>query len=235
MRRDAGVPAGRLPYGSPMPPPSLRLPGEDGEALAFRAGPPAAAGWALPQPAPTGDEDLARAFAAGEEEALAEAFRRWGALVHGLALRALGPTDAQDVVQAVFVSAWRSREGFDPARGPLPAWLVGITRRRVADALGARHVREEVATDPGVLTAAGDAAGGESVPQEEVLDRMLVLEELERIGEPQRTLVRMAFFEDLTHVQIAERTALPVGTVKSHLRRTLRRLRDRLEAGDATS
>ncbi|GAB7190864.1 sigma-70 family RNA polymerase sigma factor [Kineococcus sp. NUM-3379] len=222
-----------------MPPPSPHLPGEDGEVVAFRAGPPGAARSAPGAPAggaPDDDAAVALAFRAGQEQALAEAFARWGALVHGLALRALGPADAQDVVQAVFVSAWQSRAGFDPSRGPLPAWLVGITRHRIADALGARHVHEEVATDPVTLTGARDASDGRGTePQEELLDRMLVLEELERIGEPQRTLVRMAFFEDLTHVQIAERTALPVGTVKSHLRRTLRRLRDRLEAGDATS
>lgn len=179
--------------------------------------------------APDGsDAALGSAFAAGEDGALALAYERWASLVHGMAVRAVGPNDAEDVLQAVFVSAWRTRSGFDPARGPLPGWLVGITRHRIADALGARHRRGEVVTDP----AAPDlGAGTTSAPQDAATDRLVLVEELERLGEPRRSVVAMAFFDDLTHQQIADRTGLPLGTVKSHLRRGLLQLRDRLEAG----
>jgi len=173
------------------------------------------------------DEALGRAFAAGDERAFAAAFERWAPLVHGLALRRLPDADAQDVVQAVFVAAWRSRERYDPDRA-LAGWLVGIARHRIADATTAGHRTHELsstphdASHPGAEPAVADAADAAA-------DRVVLLAELERLGEPQRTVLRMAFFDDLTHVQIAERTDLPVGTVKSHVRRSLRRLRDRLE------
>ncbi len=186
-----------------------------------------------------GDAALGRAFAAGEDAALAAAFTRWGPLVHGMAARAVGASDAEDVLQAVFVSAWRTRAGFDPSRGTLAGWLVGITRHRIADALGARHRRGEVLTDPAVLHlgAAGSAprpAPGEGAGEHDAAtDRMVLVGELEALGPAQRTVVAMAFFEDLTQAQIAARTGMPLGTVKSHLRRSLLHLRDRLEARDA--
>ncbi|NIZ90000.1 sigma-70 family RNA polymerase sigma factor [Kineosporiaceae bacterium B12] len=172
------------------------------------------------------DEAVGRGFAAGDERAFAVAFARWAPLVHGLALRRLPDADAQDVVQAVFVSAWRTRAGYDPDRA-LPGWLVGIARHRIADAVAARLRAPELSTvddrdGPAAEPVVPDAADAAA-------DRIVLLAELERLGEPQRTVLRMAFFDDLTHVQIAERTDLPVGTVKSHVRRSLRRLRDRLE------
>jgi RNA polymerase sigma factor (sigma-70 family) len=186
----------------------------------------------VPAPAPDAlagadDEALGRAFAAGDERAFAVAFERWAPLVHGLALRRLPDADAQDVVQTVFVGAWRSRERYDPERS-LPGWLVGIARHRIADTASAKHRTQELSSSPddgsrvGPEPAVADAA-------DTAADRIVLLAELERLGEPQRTVLRLAFFDDLTHVQIAERTDLPVGTVKSHVRRSLRRLRDRLE------
>ena len=173
------------------------------------------------------DEAVGRGFAAGDERAFAVAFERWAPLVHGLALRRLPDADAQDVVQAVFVSAWRTRAGYDPDRA-LPGWLVGIARHRIADAVAARQRSPELSASGGPDGAGEEPAVADAA--DAAADRIVLLAELERLGEPQRTVLRMAFFDDLTHVQIAERTDLPVGTVKSHVRRSLRRLRDRLEA-----
>jgi RNA polymerase sigma factor (sigma-70 family) len=175
------------------------------------------------------DSELGKLFAAGDERALAWVYERLGGLVHGLAARALGPgADAEDVTQQVFISAWNTRSGYYPEKGPLAAWIVGITRHRVADAL-ARSRRDLR------LTQAAASAGVEPVQSFDTTatNRVVLLAELARIGQPQRGIMELAFFQDLTHEQIAERTGIPLGTVKSHIRRTLQRLRDRLEVEGA--
>jgi RNA polymerase sigma factor (sigma-70 family) len=180
------------------------------------------------------DQEVGRRFAAGDEQALAWAYERWAGQVHGMAVRAFGPgPDAEDVTQQTFVSAWTGRAGFRPDQGPLPAWLVGICRHKIADTWARRErqrrtneaaMSEAHASPSGPVTAGVDTA---------VADRVLLLDELDRIGQPQRGIIELAFFEDLTHAQIAARTGLPLGTIKSHIRRTLERLRTRLEVNGA--
>lgn len=179
------------------------------------------------------DAEVARRFAAGDEQALAWAYERFAGQVHGMAVRAFGPgPDAEDVTQQVFVSAWTGRAGFRPELGPLAAWLVGICRHKIADTWAARDRQRRAAE-----AAAGEArsTAGPVGPQVDtaVADRVLLLGELEQLGQPQRGIIELAFFEDLTHRQIADRTGLPLGTVKSHIRRTLERLRSRLEVDGA--
>jgi RNA polymerase sigma-70 factor (ECF subfamily) len=122
------------------------------------------------------------------------------------------------------VSAWRGQSGFDPARGTLPAWLVTITRRRIADRweVRAREQRTVAAVSSlGVVT--------EDSHETPVADRLVLGDELARLGETPRRIMELAFVHDMTHAQIAEVLGLPLGTVKSHIRRSLERLRRRLE------
>jgi len=172
-------------------------------------------------------EDVLLDLRRGEHEALAELYRRHASLVHTLALRAVRDHhDAEEITQRVFVSAWRGRHTIDPARGSAGAWLVGITRNAIADLLAqrARSTRNlhAVSDDPlpRARTVALDA---------HVTDRVLLAHALAELGEPRASVLRMAFADDLTHEQIARSLGLPLGTVKSHVRRGLLRLRNSIE------
>ena len=177
------------------------------------------------------DDAVGRAFGRGDQEAFAEAYRRWSPLMHSLAVRALRNTpDAEDVTQKIFISAWRARAQFNPDR-PLPGWLTGIARNAIADGqrLNQRtSLVEDVATE--------DLAS-EGVDDRDIVntaERLTIADEMSRLGEPQRTIIELSFYGELTHDEISQRIGVPLGTVKSHIRRSLLRLRNRLEVDSGT-
>ena len=173
--------------------------------------------------------DLAARFVAGDESALREAYTRWGGMVWRLGTRTLpAEVDADDLTQATFVAAWKGRGTFDPAQGRLGPWLLGIARRQLADRLRVLH-RDRRTLQAVTATAPAPSYDGNA---DRVLDRLVVADSLARLGDEQRMVVRLAFYDDLTHTQIASRTGLPLGTVKSHLRRGIERLREHWEEVD---
>ncbi|WP_353816628.1 RNA polymerase sigma factor [Agromyces sp. SYSU T00266] len=174
------------------------------------------------------DRALAEQFSAGDERALREAYARWSPLVFRLALRSLGDrTDAEDVTQQVYLAAWRGRGTFDVSRSNLSAWIVGITKHRIADAhearARARRLEESLVAEASVAATA---------VEDDFAERAMVAEELDRLEPVPRRVMQLAFYDQLSHSQIAEAMDLPIGTVKSHVRRSLNRLRSRWEVGD---
>jgi RNA polymerase sigma-70 factor (ECF subfamily) len=178
----------------------------------------------------TADADLAAMFSQRDDvEILAECFRRWSPIVYSIALTSLRDQhDAEDITQQVFTAAWRGRRTYRADNGTLRAWLIGVTRHRISDALRRRQ------RDFKVIDAVGPQLTSDSTLDadlEATVDRILIAEELRQLDEPRRTILRQVFYEDKTQAQIAEAMNLPLGTVKSHARRGLLQLRSRLTGG----
>jgi RNA polymerase sigma factor (sigma-70 family) len=176
------------------------------------------------------EDDIVIAFVSGDEQALADVYTRWAAVVYTLALRSLGNVpDAEDVTQATFVAAWLGRETFDRSRARLSTWIIAIARKKIADVHRSRaqlrRVRDQlVAVTPVATPTDGDI---------DVAERVLIADEIARLEPDARRVVQLAFYADLTHAEIAARLGIPLGTVKSHIRRSLDRLRVRLDADNA--
>jgi RNA polymerase sigma factor (sigma-70 family) len=176
------------------------------------------------------DQELAEHFRGGDEHALRIAYDRFGGAVLHLAQRVLGNrSDAEDVTQATFVAAWQGRQTFDPDRGGLLSWLLGIARRKAVDRIRTA-VRENRITE--TIRALPEPAAPAETP-ERIVDRLVVADELAQLPAEQRRTLELAFYDDLTHPQISAVTGLPLGTVKSHIRRGMASLRRRWEVDGA--
>ena len=172
------------------------------------------------------ETELNARFAAGDDEALAEIYRRWSPVVFTMALRSLGDrSDAEDVTQRTFVSAWTSRAGYDPSRARLSTWLVTIAKRRIADMHESRAKVRAIQAELQRTTRPEDLVR----EPPDIAETVLIADELSHLEPAALAVMRLAFYDDLTHEQISQRLDMPLGTVKSHIRRSLTRMRNRLE------
>jgi RNA polymerase sigma-70 factor, ECF subfamily len=167
------------------------------------------------------DEALVAAMAAGDRGALATLYERHAALLLGLALRIVREKrEAEDLLHDVFLEAWRSAKDFDPKRGRVRTWLAIRMRSRALDLQKSARVSRN--TGDGGLELLVDEAEGSSP------DHRRVRSALAELGQEQRRVLELAYFEGLSCTEIAERVAIPVGTVKSRIAAGLDRLRSGL-------
>ena len=160
---------------------------------------------------------------AGDQAAMTALYDRYSSVVYSVALRVLQDTGAaEDVLQEVFLQLWRNPSAFDAARGNLGPWLAVITRNRAIDAV--RKRRPEVDIDDVVVSVETDIVSE--------TDRSRVVEKIRSalgvMPAPQRSAMELAFFEGLTHMEIAQKTGEPLGTIKTRIRSGLLTLRKSL-------
>lgn len=168
-------------------------------------------------------------MAGGDGTALAELYDRHGRAVYALALRILGDAaDAEDLTQDVFTLAWKNAAKYDPARGAVPAWLLVTTRTRAIDRIRSRRVRPQAfgGDDDGRrLAAIPDASPSVDTIVASADSAARVRTALASLPGEQRAAIELAYFQGLSHSEIAEQTATPLGTIKTRIRAGLQRLR----------
>ncbi len=164
----------------------------------------------------------------GEPGAFQEAIDQFGALVWSLARR-LSPTaaDAEDAVQEIFVDLWQSASRYDPSVAAEATFVGLIARRRLIDRARKTGRRLQPVPMPEELPP-GDESPVEAIETRDEARR--VERAMDDLRPAQQRVLRMAIFQGLTHEQIASETGLPLGTVKTHARRGLMKLRERLAA-----
>ena len=168
-------------------------------------------------------------MASGNADALGEVYDRHGRLVYSLALRIVrDQSDAEDIVQEVFSQAWRQASRYDPSRGTVVGWLLTLARSRSIDRLRGRRSRPDPSVDQARLNAIPDTAAPADDQVAWAGQAAQIRAALEGLSLLQRMAIELAFYEGLTHAEIAERLELPLGTVKTRIRQGLLKLRDRL-------
>ncbi len=179
------------------------------------------------------DSVLVSLVARHNEAALSVLYDRYSRLVYSLAMRIVGErTLAEEITEDAFVSVWRAAPSFVEERGRFLSWLMSITRHRAIDELRRLNVRPE-----GTAVDLNEALNKEQPdPVDELVAvkqrRELVRTALATLPEPQREALALAYFGGLTQQEIADKTGLPLGTIKTRMRLGLQKLRDELRGLD---
>jgi RNA polymerase sigma factor (sigma-70 family) len=171
--------------------------------------------------------ELLRRIQRRDADAIADLHARYSGPLYALAYQITrGESFAQDVVQDVFVAVWRDAHRFDPARGAVSSWLFALARHKAIDLVRReQNVRKRTVDVDMTLEPAKDdvdAEAWQNIREEAVRDA------LKELPEAQRTAVELAFFSGLTHVEVAERLEIPLGTAKTRIRTGLIRMRSLL-------
>lgn len=169
------------------------------------------------------DADLIRAVAHGDRDAYVDLFKRYAARIKAFLMRAgASEPDADEIAQEVMVSVWRRAASFDPGRAAASTWIFAIARNRRIDVIRRTRRPAPDPEDPLFQPDPGpDGLATVSLAEREARVRA----SLAALSPEQREILRLAFYDGLTHGEISARSGLPLGTVKSRLRLALARLR----------
>lgn len=173
------------------------------------------------------DRELVVAVANGSSEALARLYDRHAGTVFALAKRVVSLVeDAEEVVQDVFSQVWRDASRYEAGRATVAGWIVMLTRARAIDRLRSRKARPDLGgVEP---DAAPPLVSADNNPEQVTLtaeDVRSVRGALNVLPDAQRSLLELAYYEGMTHVEIAERTGVPLGTVKTRIRTAMMTLK----------
>jgi RNA polymerase sigma factor (sigma-70 family) len=203
-----------------------------GASTGHPTGHPAAAGLAVPELERL--EGLVHDMAGGDSAALSRVYEQTVAQIFAIARGMLRcKEDAEEVVCDVYTHAWQRASTYDSSRGTVMAWLAVMTRNRAVDRL--RQRRDALSLDDDRHSALAASLAGEALGPEQVLAQFqsgsAVHRALQSLSAQRRVLLGLAFFRGLSHQEIAHATGMPLGTVKSHLRRALAALQGELTVG----
>lgn len=179
------------------------------------------------EPDRSADTELLVRVRTGDEGAFRELYSRHAALAHALAHRLVRQAHlAEEIVQEAFLAVWRSPERYDRSKGSFRSWLMGAVHNRAVDAVRREQAQRRRAEQAAALhdvndDPADDLAAAIDLPSEQ----QIVRKALSELPEAQRDVIARMYFEGLTQTQIAQRTGLPLGTVKSRTLLGMRRLR----------
>jgi len=165
-------------------------------------------------------------LAQNRPEALKPLFARHAPLVFHMALQSLDPGTAEEIVQDVFLSVWRKSQTFDPRRGAFRPWLLQIAHYRILNELRARSRRPRL--EPGaddILDQIRDTRDEPAEAAWQSYRKDALRAAVDRLPPAQRQALSLAFFDDLSHDQVAQALNLPVGTVKTRIRAAMHKLR----------
>ena len=176
------------------------------------------------------DEALMSDLASGQQDAIGLLYARYAPTILGMAAQALGRPTAEDVVQEVFLAVWKNASTYDATRGPVRPWLLQIAHFRIANELRRKSRRPQIQADPDGerLASLPEPGPGQSEEVWNAYRQSALRRALEELPPPQRQALGLAFFEQLSHDEIASALKLPLGTAKSRIRAGLRTLRLRL-------
>ncbi|MEM9552624.1 MAG: sigma-70 family RNA polymerase sigma factor [Acidobacteriota bacterium] len=173
------------------------------------------------------EESILKRVAQGDATAVQDCIDAYGGLIWSMARKkGLAQQDAEDIVQEIFIDLWKSAERFDPSKASETAFIAMITRRRLIDRLRREQRRPSTQV---MIPELHDVADNEHRQLEAVVEVSLASKALAELKPKERRVLLLSTYHGMSHGQIAEHTGIPLGTVKTYIRRGLQRVKERLE------